>query len=299
MEAAVHTSIITSFQIEMSAGDLADQYRRQYASEPTVYSNKLDQLLADTLEQLVQRELILHEFETAGYSLPDRVIDDVVQDAIRERFPDRATATKSLQARGITYERFRKQLRDQFIIQQMRSKNISDVTLISPHKIEVYYVEHTNDFKVEEQVKLRMIVLTNSPSGGSEQARRFANEILAQIKSGASFADMATTYSQGAQQKEGGEWGWVEKSVLRKELTDVAFALKPGETSGIIDTPEACYIMLVEDKRPTHVKPLNEVRGEIENTLLREERDRLLKQWVDRLKNKTFSAISETESGVG
>jgi len=46
--------------------------------------------------------------------------------------------------------------------------------------------------------------------------------------------------------------------------------------------------MLVEDRRPEHIKPLNEVRDDIEKTLLAQESDRLQKQWIERLKKKTF-----------
>ena len=57
---------------------------------------------------------------------------------------------------------------------------------------------------------------------------------------------MASVYSQGSQHNQGGDWGWVERSVFRKELADVAFTLKPGQVSDVIDTPQACYLMLVE-----------------------------------------------------
>jgi parvulin-like peptidyl-prolyl isomerase len=76
--------------------------------------------------------------------------------------------------------------------------------------------------------------------------------------------------------------------VLRKELADVAFGLKPGEKSGIIETPGAFYIMLVEDKHETHVKPLPEVRDQIEKVLLQKEQTRLMQQWIEKLKKKTF-----------
>ena len=61
---------------------------------------------------------------------------------------------------------------------------------------------------------------------------------------------MASVYSEGSQKSQGGDWGWVERSVLRKDLADAAFALKPGQVSDVIDTPESVYLMLVEDKRP-------------------------------------------------
>jgi parvulin-like peptidyl-prolyl isomerase len=215
------------------------------------------------------------------------VIDDYVQQRIRSRYGNRATLTKSLQADGITFEKFRKQIRDQFIVEQMRLKNVADAVMISPHKIEVYYVTHTNDFKVEEQVKLRMIILNKTPAE-PDQARKIADEILAKLNEGASFSEMASVYSQDSKRAQGGDWDWVERSVLRKDLADVAFNLKPGEKSGVIETPEACYLMLVEDRRPAHIKPLNDVREDIEKTLLAQERDRLQNQWNERLKKKTF-----------
>jgi parvulin-like peptidyl-prolyl isomerase len=75
---------------------------------------------------------------------------------------------------------------------------------------------------------------------------------------------------------------------LRKELAEAAAALKPGDLSGVIETPEACYLMLVEGKRPAHIQSLSDTRGEIEGTLLRQERARLQDQWIARLKKKTF-----------
>jgi parvulin-like peptidyl-prolyl isomerase len=139
-----------------------------------------------------------------------------------------------------------------------------------------------------------MIVLTKPVSGDAEQVRKLAEEIIRKIKEGTAFAEMAAVYSEGRQGREGGDWGWVQKYdrdgalVLRKELADVAFSLKPGELSGVIETPEVLYLMLVEDKRPAHIKALSEVRGEIERNMITEERARIQKNWIDRLKQKTF-----------
>jgi parvulin-like peptidyl-prolyl isomerase len=137
-------------------------------------------------------------------------------------------------------------------------------------------------------VKLRMIVLNKQAGTDGAQTRALADDILTKIKEGASFTEMANVNSQAAADKKNGDWGWVERPVLRKELADVAFKLKAGERSEVIDTPEACYLMQVDETRPTHFKTLGEVRDEIEKNLLLEEQSRLEKQWIDRLKKKTF-----------
>ena len=92
----------------------------------------------------------------------------------------------------------------------------------------------------------------------------------------------------GIQRHQAGDWGWVERSVLRKDLADVAFSLQPGQTSDVIETPDAVYLMLVEDKKPAHAKVLNDVREDIEKTLRTQEQARLQKKWIDGLKKKTF-----------
>jgi peptidyl-prolyl cis-trans isomerase SurA len=228
----------------------------------------------------------LHDFKTAGYSLPESVIDDVVQEQIRAQFGDRMTLTKTLEARGMTYEKFRQQVRDRFVIEQMRVKNVSAEVIISPNKVKMYYEAHRNEFKVEDEVKLRMIVTGNSADPNAPQAKALAGEILSKLKEGTAFEEMAAVYSQRSQRTPGGEW--FERAQLRKELAEAVAGLKPGEHSGVVETPDGCYLLMVEEARPTHFKPLNEVREQIEKSFVLEERSRLEKQWVDRLKKKTF-----------
>jgi len=75
---------------------------------------------------------------------------------------------------------------------------------------------------------------------------------------------------------------------LRKELAAIAFALKSGQVSDVIDMPGACYLMLVEQARPAHVKPLNEVRDDVELTLRTQSQKQLEQQWIAQLKKKTY-----------
>lgn len=231
--------------------------------------------------------MILHEFKTAGYHLPESVIDDAIQDRIKERFGNRATLAKTLQAQGISFETFRKQIRDDYIVRAMIQTKVSaDKIIISPQKVETYYNANRDKYQVPDQVKLRMIVL-NKRGEDDASPKRVAQEILNKIKEGASFAEMASIYSD-AQRSQGGDRGWIERDTLKKELADVAFSLKQGEHSSVVDLPEACYILFAEEVRSAHTRPLAEVREEIEEILKNEERARLQKQWIDRLKAKSF-----------
>jgi len=288
IQAIVNNTIITYAQVQQFAEPAIDALRQEYAGQPDEFQQKLTETLNDSLEQLVERQLILHDFDVEGYKpLPDSFVNQLVQDRIREQYGDRITLMKTLQSQNETFEKFQDDIRDQYIISALRNKNISQEIVISPYKIKSYYLAHQDDFKVEDQVKLRMIVL-NKSSDDDTNTLNLAREIRTKIKEGADFAQMASVYSQGSQQQQRGEWGWIGRSVLRKELSDVAFSLKPGQMSDVIDTPDADYLMLVEQTRSAHVQPLNEVRAEIETTLRTQEQAQLEKQWIASLKEKTF-----------
>jgi parvulin-like peptidyl-prolyl isomerase len=286
VEAIVNDAVITFGQVEEYTRPAAAALSREYAGQPDVFQQKLAKARADSLEQLIERQLILHDFEVEYSKLPDSVVDELVQERIRD-YGDRVTFMKTLQAQGMTYEQFRTVVRDQYIESALRSKNVSQEIIISPYKVETYYLAHQDNFKVEDQIKLRMIVL-NKTSSDDTNTLNLAREIQMKIKDGATFQEMASVYSQGSQQHQGGDWGWVERSVLRKEISDVAFALKPGQVSDVIDTPESCYLAFVEQARPSHVRPLGEIRDDIEKTLRTQEQARLQKQWMDGLKKKSF-----------
>lgn len=286
IRAVVHDSVITVDEVDSEIGPAAVRLSEQFHNQPDVFQNKLNELRSAKLEELLDRQLILHQFKTAGYNLPESIVDELVQEEMRLQFPSRAVATKTLEQQGLTQERFRQRVRDRFVIGALRQKNVSSEIIISPHKVESYYLAHKDDFKVEDEVKLRMIELKKSVESNQPDARKLAEEILTKLKEGASFEEMAKIHSTRSQRSTGPET--FQTSRLRKELAEVVSKLKTGERSDVIDTPEACYLVLVEETHPTHVKTLAEVREEIEKDLLSQERARLEKQWVERLKKKTF-----------
>ncbi|MEI6077672.1 MAG: peptidyl-prolyl cis-trans isomerase [Verrucomicrobiota bacterium] len=287
VQAVVHGQAISFSEVQDYSRPAVEALRRQYVSQPDVLEQKLHETVSDSLNQLVERQLILHSFEAEGYQLPEGVVDDLVQERIRERYGDRLTLIKTLQAQGLTFEQFRKQVREQYIESALRNQKVQREIILSPYKVQSYYLAHQDKFKLDDQVKLRMIVLTKA-SADDKSTAALAREIQAQIKGGAKFAEMASIYSQGSQQHQEGDWGWVERSVLRKELADTAFTLAPGQVSEVIDTIDTVYLMLVEDRKPSQARPLKEVRADIEKTLLTQQQATLQKQWMDGLKKKTF-----------
>ena len=330
--AIVNESIITMQDVEEHIAIPMEALRRTHANNPSQYNQRRIETMTTGLEDLVVRQLILHDFKAGGIPVPDSIIEDEIQDRIRKRFGDRVTLTKTLQAQGMTYEAFRQRVYDDLVLQYMRQKNVSQAVVVSPKRIEAFYTNNLAKFRVDDQVKLRMIVLNSAAAGNAEDARKLAREIVVKLDEGAAFPEMAAIYSEGSQRSEGGDWGWRERSYLRRGLSDIAFNLNPGQRSALVGLgkaeddgyliylydkagqlavirkyssketlleerkvesdvpgePTEFYLMLVEDKRTAHVRPLEQVREEIEKDLTVQERARLQKAWVERLREKAF-----------
>ncbi len=287
--AIVNHEVITLRDVVQYAAPAVEVLLRTYGNQPDVLAQKIEEAQRDALEQLVERKLILHEFERAGYNLPETLIEDRVRERIRERFGgDRAALTRTLQSQGLTYEAFRRRIREDFIISAMRARNIVSEIIISPHKIEKYYAENLDKYRIKDQLKLRALMLQAGPARPPEVTRRLAREILAKLREGASFDEMARVYSEDTYRARGGDRGWIERGDLRRELAEAAFGLTPGQPSDVIEVGDTFWILLVEDARANQIRTLPEVREEIVSTLQAEEQARLQREWIQRLKAKSF-----------
>ena len=114
--AIVNDAVITFQEVEDYTAEAVDLLRRTYArAQPENYQQKRIETLTDGLEQLIEKQLILDDFKSTGGQLPESFVDEEVKDRIRRQFGDRVTLTKTLQARGVRLESFRKRVHDDII----------------------------------------------------------------------------------------------------------------------------------------------------------------------------------------
>lgn len=295
--AVVNNDVITISQVrELIAArerSLKDVYSGSELAE------KVKEMRLSVIKDLIDRQLILQEFrkmEEKGANIPEYAIDDAVQRVIREEFGgDRAAFIRTLQAQGYTLTRFKEIEREKIIVQAMRKSKMNENFVISPHQIQIYYNKNKASYAIPEQVKLRMIVLREGgtgdiPDGGNKS--QVAEEIRQKLVSGAEFERMAEMYSEDESSRDaGGDWGWIERGTLTEELSKVAFNLRPGEVSPVIHVGDSFYILFVEARKNASVKPISEVRDEIERNLIQQERMKTQQRWLDALRQKAYIKI--------
>jgi parvulin-like peptidyl-prolyl isomerase len=115
-----------------------------------------------------------------------------------------------------------------------------------------------------------------------------AQEIRAKLITGADFDKMAQMYSEDSTRDLGGDWGWIDDKTLSKPLSDVAFSLHQGEISNVLDLSGNYYILKVEGRQGGEVKPLKDVRNDIEMKLRQEQAHELQEHWLASLRAKAY-----------
>lgn len=240
------------------------------------------------LQRLIEQQLILEEFKGKGGTIPDRMINDRINEIIHDRFNDnRAEFLKALAQQRTTLDEWREGVRDRIVVNLLRRQEVTERVRVTPAQVREAYERQQARFTTPAQSKVRMIVLN---AGSNEQEREAKRQegvlIRGKALSGDNFAELARERSEDTKASSGGDWGWIDTSILVKELQSAIAALKPGEISGVIDAGGSFYLVKLEERRDTRVTPFEEVRPTLEDEIKQSEGERLYRTWLDRLGRK-------------
>jgi peptidyl-prolyl cis-trans isomerase SurA len=264
--------------------------RFQLQNEPDKLKDELVKLRATALDSLVDRELVLAEFKRLGASIKAQWVDDDINGIIRESFKgDRDAFIRELTSTGMTLKKFREMREKMMIVQAMRGKQAAEQPPATPKEVEDFYKKNIDTWRSGGSVKIRTITLPKF--GGEagttlESQRKLADEIRTRLTGGADFANMAKTYSQDSRSEDGGAWDWMNRDQLKASIANVAFGMKPGSISPVLDDEAAFIIIACDDIRPGTAKPLAEIREEIERAISSEKSKAIIDKWMEGLRKK-------------
>ncbi|SEA55301.1 peptidyl-prolyl cis-trans isomerase D [Desulfuromusa kysingii] len=142
-----------------------------------------------------------------------------------------------------------------------------DVDVSDDEELQRFYRRNLDQYEVKEQIKAAHILLSVPQDADAEtvaKRRELANELLKQLQDGADFTQLAKTQSDDkSNAAQGGDLGTFGRGVMVKEFEDAVFSLRPGQLSGIIQTPFGFHIAKVSDYIEPGVKPFVDVIAEV------------------------------------
>jgi peptidyl-prolyl cis-trans isomerase D len=171
----------------------------------------------------------------------------------------------------------------------LTSDAVGKTLTISDAEIKTYYEQNQARFGSEEQRQARHILIAaakDAKQADQAAAKAKAEALLAQVKKDpASFVKLAKENSQDpGSAPNGGDLGFFGRGAMVKPFEDAAFALKPDEISGVVQSDFGFHIIQLVAVKPAAVKPLEQARPEIESQL---RKDRQAKEFAKA--SETFS----------
>jgi len=169
----------------------------------------------------------------------------------------------------------------------LNDKNFADKVTIDPAEIQRAYSANQNAYRIPERVKVRHILIETPKPGpdgkvdqkGIDDARAKAQDVLKQIKATGDWEGLAKKYSGDPGSKDkGGELGWLGRGQTVAEFDKVAFAQNKGQISDPVQSSFGFHIIQTEDKEDAHLKPLAEVKPQIEEAIKQEKIKGLINQ---------------------
>lgn len=221
------------------------------------------------LENLIREVLIEQEVERLGITTSAEQIEQRIEKEIENRREhlkatggaDGKTLEEILAEEGQTLEELKEQLR--------KSRDL--LLYMALEKLVKY------DELREEKVEVRHIVL-------ERHERAKALEILEKIKEGADFATLARKESKDAAAANGGLLPPFGRGVMIKEFEDAAFALSPGELSGVVETPIGLHIIKCISRREKRNVSFAQMEEEVWKAIMEEGvSEESMRRWVDAL----------------
>jgi len=183
-------------------------------------------------------------------------------------------------------------------------KGMAKPDAVTDGEIEEFYAADPVRFERTETVSVRHILIKVAEDAEEAEAKAAETrliKLLARLKKGAKFEDLAKKYSQGPSADKGGDLGWLERGATVKVFEDAAFALGPGQVSQPVRTMFGWHIIKVEDRREKGVPLLSEIKDEVRQAVAEEKAAEGLSDALDQALEQVMAGdgISKIASDLG
>lgn len=288
--AIVENQALTIDDVQKKLVPFLRQIRREISSE-SEFNEKIEKIGKEILDNMINEILLVNEFKAnKKLKIPESAMENQFAKFMQEQFQgDRTKFVEFLKAQNKTERQFREEQKNQIILSFSRMHLQKSLSEISPERIQKYYREHEDQFKMTQAIHMRQIILSplaNDPDGSLLKEKE--EEVIRHLDNNRQFDEVAKEFSTDEMRKTGGDWGWINREDIRKELADAAFALKKGEYSKPIKLDNYVFILYVEDKREEGILALEKVRDQIEKLIANDEVKKLQEKHIEKLRKKAL-----------
>jgi peptidyl-prolyl cis-trans isomerase SurA len=302
--ARINNQIVSRSEFHRAREQLRAEFQQQYGAAA---EQQFAEREKDVLRDLIDQSLLIQRGKDMGLTADVELVkrlDEIRKQLKLETLEDLERAAA---AQGVSYEDFKENVRGNIITQQVIGKEVGGRIQISQEEARAYYEQHKAEFEQPEQIRLSEILVSTqapNPAAGSDPppppdaqtlaaAEQKARDLLAQIRAGASFEEVAQKNSDGPTAAQGGDLGFFKRGVLAAELEKTTFGMKQGTVSEVTRTRQGFIILKVAEHHTPGTPLQKEIEPQIMERIYYSKMQPALRAYLTRLREEAYIDIKE------
>jgi peptidyl-prolyl cis-trans isomerase SurA len=291
----VNNQIITRTEYQRSKDELKQEAQQQ---DPANADKVVAEREKDILRDLIDQQLLLEKGKDLSITGDTEVIKWLDDMRKSMKLDSMEALEKAATAQGISFEDFKLNKRNEIITQQVIGREVGQKLSITKEEEQQFYDQHKAELERPEQVKLSEILISTEKKGAAANApedpevvaksQAKAADVLAQIKKGTAFEDLAKKNSDGPTAAQGGDLSYFKRGDMSKQLEDQTFAMKKGEVTDVVRTKQGFVILKVTDHVTAGIPPMSEITGKLQDALYMQKLQPALREYLKKLREEAF-----------
>jgi peptidyl-prolyl cis-trans isomerase SurA len=294
---------VVEYPIARVNDQIIDNSDYQRAREELLQESQQDKLSAADLEQrkndllrdMIDRQLLLSRGKELEINADAEVIRRLDEIRKEHNLDSMDALDKAVRDSGMSVEDFKQKIKEDVITQEVVRDEVARNLRLTAKEEQAYYDAHKQDFQSPEQVRLSEILVPtpdNATQAQIDQAQAKANDVVAKLKAGAKFEDLAKQYSGGPNADAGGDLGEFKRGQLAKVLEDQTFSLQPGDSTAPIRTRQGFVVLKVVEHQAAGIQPMSAVDQQVQQAIYETAIQPALRTYLTDLREKAYIEIA-------
>jgi len=286
--AVVNGEIITRSEVRARYEMLLQALRAQAGNQDV--EDEIEFLKKNLLERMVTELLILQKARQLKLDVREQVrltIDNIKSQNGLESDEDLRVA---LRREGLDYNRWVKQMEEDLLRQAVLFNEVDRQIAIDDSDVVTEYKSRPEEYTEPEEVRLSGVLISDVEHS-AEEAEARKGEAASRLAGGEDFAALAEALSDGPVKDNRGDLGTFKKGELDPVLEEAVRGLKPGQVSGWLKARNGWYLLRLESRKESALKPFDGVKKEIEEKIFNRKRAAAIDEYIKAEKARNSVAI--------
>ena len=283
--ARVNNQIISKSDYNRAQNEL-DQEMRQRGSSMQEISDSHK----DLLRNLIDQQLWLAKGKELGITGDTELINRLNDIRKQYNLATMEDLEKAAKDQGVSFEDFKANIRNQIVTQSVMRDQVGRKIQPTPGELQRYFEAHRQEYAQPESVKLGEILISTGTNPDDQQklaeAKSKADDLVARLKAGEDFTQLAKSFSEGTTAATGGELGTYKKGQLGEPFEGKTFGLKTGEVTDPIRTKQGYVILKVMDHNQGGAPQFKDVQNDVEQNYFEAKAAPAMRQYLAQMRDE-------------